>query len=109
MEYSSPPVGSEKQHHAWNARAKLLSLLGPRGREDLGPFTAGFGAPHKQPIFSPIKLSSLVDMGRGRSWGIGKKERVRNIRLQPSFLDPPFTIRGTEYCLRDGFPPSSLT
>jgi hypothetical protein len=28
-------------------------------------------------------------MGRGRSWGIGKEEKVRSIRPQPLFLDFP--------------------
>lgn len=94
VEYSSTPVGSGEQHRAWNARAKLLNLC---TSEDLGPSTQDLVLPPNQPAFSPSKLSSLVEMGRGRSWGIGKKEKVRNIRLQPPFLDPPFTIRGAEH------------
>jgi hypothetical protein len=45
--------------------------------------------PHSQAAFSPTKLLFLVEMGRGRSWGIGKEEKVRSIRPQPLFLDFP--------------------
>lgn len=78
----------------WNARAKCTEPCGaPRGVEGIDGFTShqDLVPPHNQAILSSVKLSFIMKPGRGRSWGVGKKGTLKNIRLPPPLLDPQLT------------------